>query len=343
MYGTSDYTISGSTDNLGNYFYKNPMLTYDIVTSSGDSILNSQTIGTTQVTSGITGDHFDPTVSFSINETTSAPTKLANQLVLSVTPHNINGTGTLVTSSNNIIVDTQSDLADRVENASIGTALGDVSVLDPYDEAHSIISTTDLQCVNGNVCTKTSNSYLDYTPYWYFTSGASQKNSLNYSVLPSSGTRYVTVRQQFPVTIGPAQNINVTIHHSGITYNVDTKYFNAIKTLYYRFIDITNNVPSSSNTQCISSYWIAGIYDNTSQQPDSFTAVTGTNYADPTLDLFGDYGVNTSTSTQITGHLSFPNTNVEEEGYINHYVYVQIGLDMSVPDIQISSIEIIIS
>jgi hypothetical protein len=326
LYGTSTYTISGSTDNLGNYFYKNPMLTYTITTSASEIILNSQTSGTNQVSSGIIGGNkFSTTVTFSTSQSASAPLQFANNLVLSVTPRNINGTGSSASSSNAVIIDTKTNLSNRIENANIGST----SVLNSsYDDTQSILGTTDLQCVDGKVCTKITNvSYLDYRPYWYY-NGSVFKNTLNYSSI-TSGTRYVTVRSQYTPRVNPYTTIQLIISGSGFSS------LTGFTSIYYRSIDITQSTPVDGSDN-ISSYWVNGLPGSTGTQ------LTGSNYANPSLSLIGWYYDITSTSSQISGYLNFPG-GTSITGSLDYYFYLQIGLDISVQNIRISSIQIIIS
>jgi hypothetical protein len=321
--GTSNWIVTGSTDNLGNYFYQNPMLSYSVVSLANETLLSSQTGGTNQVVTGITDDHFDTTLTFSITGTTSVPTQFAKGVSLSITPQNINSVGSPASSSNNIIIDTRSDLSNRRENADIGST----AVLEEYDESQSILGTTDLQCVNGSVCTKiTGVSYLDYTQYWYY-SGSLQKNSLDYSSI-TSGTRYVTVQQQYTPRTNPYTQIQLVINGSNLAS------FNPVTSIYYRSINTTNSTPTGSTN--ISSYWVNGTPGSTGTQ------LTGGNYANPSLSLIGWYNTITLSPTQISGNLYFPG-GTSIQGNANYYLYVQIGLEISFPNIKISSIQINIS
>jgi hypothetical protein len=325
--GTPQFEINGSSQNVGNFFYKQPILSYSISSTSQLLLNTTGTTGTSQVSpsSIVNGNQFTATVDFSIpGVNTSTPTLFANNILLDITARNINGTGSTFSTSNSIIVDVQSDLSNRVENASILST----SVLGSYDETLDLTGTDDLQCVNGSVCTKTSFSYLDYTPYWYY-SGTAQQNILDYSGI-TSGTRYVTVQQQYVPRLNPYTNINIVLTGSGFS-SITTGF----TSIYYRSIDITQSTPSGSGN--ISSYWVNGFPGATGTQ------LTGSNFYNPSLSLFGIiYDLVYTGSTQISGTLYFPG-GVSITGNPNYYFYLQLGLDVSVTNITISSIQVIMS
>jgi len=310
LYSTAHFTVTNSVQDIGVYFYKNPILSYNFSTLG-----NFSTSGTTEINPPFTTNKFTSSVNFSKLISTTTPTQFAKTVSTTITALNIIGSSVGTVTSNIIIVDSVSPMT----RYTIVNSFTDYSVQALYnDSGADITSTNDLQCVAGKICTPSVDSYLNYTIYWYYSSSLN-KNSLNYSGI-TTGVRYVMVRTIVPQSF----NTSLTIAINGTLNGSPITTITSINSLFYRII--VNSTPTPTDGTNFSSTWIDAI-------STSGTQVNSTNYFNPNLISLTFWS---QTATGLQNTVTFPGAAFTASS--STYLYIQLGLDVSVQNIKISSI-----
>ena len=186
------------------------------------------------------------------------------------------------------------------------------TTLTRYNQSTDITGTAELQVVNGVVCAKgVTNSYLDYTNYYYATA---TKNSLNYSGISTAGYRYATFAWQFPQLNSGVNTMTFTFTgFTGIINNAtprqsDGVYItdNTVSTnkiqIYYMFVDANNTDKfNSGNPQYLTSNWV-----DANVQASGTGAITSSNFNSAAGTIFNAAAGATLIGTTLTLSPVFP-------------------------------------
>jgi hypothetical protein len=174
---------------------------------------------------------------------TGATSIFDEAVVVRVTPYSLysNSGGTLVSggyvnpstgATQAIRLDTKSITADRTnvsfatssggQHVSSGTgsypAIGSGAAGQTYDHTASILSTSELQLVNGRYETPSvSNGYRDYRTSYYFPGSLNLRDYT--SITADSSYRYVTFKCSSVITSGTYERLSIAVTHSGLTTN----------------------------------------------------------------------------------------------------------------------------
>jgi hypothetical protein len=290
IWGTPTFDVSYSVTNMGNYFYKSPLVNYSS-TSNSNTIISATETAIPSYGTNVTDGKLNPTVNFTnrIVSGGTSTTAFATSIPLTITANNINGSSpvanataisaiidyasyTLITSTLPTTVPTVSTSAtigSRVQAGAntgselttsngFGTVYATASPL--YDHAQSLLAANttygaELQIANGRFQTRSgaTTAYLNYPAYSYPTNAG-----LNYTEISATGYRYATFVWKI---VSPALNytsVTFTINGSTGTVptvsNFSTGFANGTKNirLYYRTEDSGAAAVGSS----VTSYWI---------------------------------------------------------------------------------------
>jgi hypothetical protein len=174
---------------------------------------------------------------------TGATSIFDEAVVVRVTPYSLysNSGGTLVSggyvnpstgATQAIRLDTKSITADRTnvsfatssggQHVSSGTgsypAIGSGAAGQTYDHTDSILSTSELQLVNGRFESPTvGNGYKNYSTLNYYVAGATLRDYS--SITTDSSLRYVTFKLTSVITTSTYERISIAVTHSGLTTN----------------------------------------------------------------------------------------------------------------------------
>jgi len=292
VYGTPIFTVTTTATNMGNYFYKSPLMTY-VNKINGTTLTTYNETTTANITAGLSAGQFTTgtiTVTNNALNSSSLSTTYGNALQMTTTGNNFNGASTGVNASSiTSMVDGLSFTLIRTTlpqtlpslSSSVG-ALGyrvssgtvnpsnilyvpDISnsviyANTAYDNTASIAALQELQVSNGAFTTPGAQtySYQNYSTYYYTNT---LLNTVNYSS-PSNynGYRFTTFAWRLPQPSGNSYS-TLTFRMNGTTTQLsNVSSVACISTtpiiLYYRFEDAAQAVPTG--TSSISSAWLNG-------------------------------------------------------------------------------------
>jgi len=351
MYGSPNFKTSYTVTNLGNYFYKSPLIQYSSSDAFNNSIISASE---TSIPDGnTTNNKLNSSVSF-INRSITANstnTVFTTSIPLSIVASNINGDSSIgVATSIAALIDgpsyvlaystfsTTSIPNIGTSSSTIGTRIwsgttpnlfnstnllngsSSYSTLNPlYDHSQPITTGNygnELQIANGKFQTygnTNTTAYLNYSSLL--------NNSLNYSqILSTPGTyRYATFVWQIPQTTSSSYtSVTFTLNGVSSTPSVSssTAYIgNEPIILYYRMEDATNATTLSIG-KSITTDWI-------NANSKTGTYVNSSNYTNTSNEPF--YGIsNTGGITGTTFSVLIP----ARTWTLNTYLYCRIGLPM---------------
>jgi hypothetical protein len=319
--GTPRYNVVTTASNMGHYFYRTPLITYNVLPSGTDIESN-----TSRITSGLSNGAFTSQIVFLNNAVagTAGSVFLTSVGLSSLVASNMHSSITInptriiaiydplsvalvggEPTSNTIL--TTSNLGGRGMRISSSVNLDLPITLTRYNQGTDITDTAELQVVNGVFCTKgVANSYLDYRTYY--------QNSLNYSGITTNGYRYATFAWQFPqlnsgistmtfIFTGFTGIINNAIprQSDGVYITDNTGFANKIQ-IYYMFVDANNrNKYNSGNPQYLTSNWV-----DANVQASGTSAITSSNFNDAGGVIFNASAGATLAGTKLTLSPVFP-------------------------------------
>lgn len=292
LQGYPTISIDTSANNMGNYFYSNPLINYTCTiggqnaTKSENDLVN---VNSTDVTASATISGGKLNFKSSINYS-NALSIFSKTVLVTATANNIFGSGSLTSKTINVITDGPSctlvytTLAQSIPTLTAGLtdyagyriwSAPDVSnncpLLSsfsapykdkPYDNSWNITSTnnngidatTELQIYNGFFCTKTANSTNAYIDYSSYL-----YNSFNYSTILSTSGNYRFA--SFCWKLNPSLS-----SYTGLSFTINSISPNPTKTsngyilidgvqipIFYSFQDTATNVYSNLK---FNSVWI---------------------------------------------------------------------------------------
>lgn len=312
--GTPIFRSTSSLGNMGVYFYRNNLITYNIsIGGVATQQIRTNVSGITGITAGVMGTLgvADNITSSSLNTTFSVATSnasLTNIIAANVVNTTTNTSATPFTMvvdgpSYNLIFNV---LAQTLPNTSLGNYVigfrcysGAVAFLglfpaylfgvlrystQAYNNALLLTATPsagvqdqrqELQCANGVLCNSTNtNGWKNYTTYKYF---VSTFNTANYSAV-SAITRYSTFAWQVANNVNLYTTLSFNVYGlvGTITVVGGIAYINgSALQFYYRVEDSNSPVPDGTQTY-LSSVWI----DAQSVNGNS-SFVSAANYSSP--------------------------------------------------------------
>jgi len=378
-YGTVYLNATTIANNLGNYFYNSTqLLRYNGTSNTFETgITNVTTSKTTVLASPTRFSNTNGPVNYtSIYYETTVPS-------ISVTAYNqIGNTATGYSSAINMILDQPtynlySLLKSNINSAVITTAssyglrvysgvpLSGTNIPNylnggttaystlPFMNSWSLVNnsntgnydgTQELLIANGAFRTSDNNYAKSYTLNYYSNnSGSVLQNTLDYTNIGTTGYRYMTFAWKVSPTLS-GSNTKLNIAFSGSLSIVNSLLYadsgtNKVQ-VYYRVEDTAAISSFTSNNA--STYWISAndnATDSTNNGPVSgsnYYVIPGNNkpyYSPPTISSgLITTGLPIALSTNTTG---LTNGNI--------YIYVRIGLPMSVSSCYISSIQAYLS
>jgi hypothetical protein len=107
IYGTPAFTVSYSANNMGNYFYKSPLVNYSSVDSNSNTIINATQTTIPNYASNVTSDKLNTTVNFTsmaVSGGTSSSV-FTTSIPLTITANNINGSANISATAIAAIID----------------------------------------------------------------------------------------------------------------------------------------------------------------------------------------------------------------------------------------------
>jgi hypothetical protein len=324
--GTPSYNVVTTASNMSHYFYRTPLITYNAL-PSGTATEST----TSRITSGLSGGAFMSTIEFT-NATvagTAGSTFLISVGLSSLVASNTSSSTTINPSQIAAIYDplsvtlvggepgakptlTTSSPGGRGMRISSSAGLDLPTTLTRYNQSTDITGTAELQVVNGVVCAKgVTNSYLDYTNYYYATA---TKNSLNYSGISTAGYRYATFAWQFPQLNSGVNTMTFTFtgftgiinnatprQSDGVYITDNTGSTNKIQ-IYYMFVDANNTDKfNSGNPQYLTSNWV-----DANVQASGTGAITSSNFNSAAGTIFNAAAGATLIGTTLTLSPVFP-------------------------------------
>ena len=353
--GTPQFTASYTVTNLGNYYYRNPLINY----SSG-SIINANETTIPSYATNVTSGKLNATTSVTsaVISGQNVASVFATTIPLTITAYNINGStagnGTsisaIIDGLSYALVQSMSSIPNLSSDTPVvgcriwsGTSPGTYEITGTfsnsnllnssasysaslYDNTQSIATgsyVNELQVASGAFRTKGSSdtvAYLDYTTLKY---GNTNTNTLNYSgITATAGTyRYATFAWKIPSNTATSYcsvkfTINSPSSSPAYSSNVASIGGENIK-LFYRIEDATNSASLAVGSS-ISTNWI----DANSKTGN---AVNASNYTNPG-SYAPYYGVTITGTTNGTSYSVFiPATSWTGSTYL----YCRIGLPMS--------------
>jgi hypothetical protein len=345
IHGTQTFSVTTTASNLGTYFYKSPILDY--TNSISGSWSPSSETNLANITSGKSGSAFTNPIIFSNILSASVQNTYSTSFTLSVNANNVSESSSSLNAtpidaivdglSYTLVYSTLPQIllaiandgievkGQRVKSGTAGAAnvppfnsSGTLYATLPYDNTLDITSLEELQVSNGTFTTPSGQSfaYIDYNLYYY---NATLKNTVDYSVIPSTGYRYATFAWR--ISVGIYNSLIFTLNTQStitITGNLAYAGANPIQ-LYYRFENASSATPTGLSNP-LTSAWING----NSQDGIRTTAgnyFTPSNYTqEPTSGLVDP--VNTSGRFKV-----FVPQLIVSSGFV--YLYCRIGLPMN--------------
>ena len=351
IHGTPTFYIVTSASNLGTYYYKSPLLTYNnaivgVWTPASESNLSHVVSGKSAF--GFTNPvGFSNSIGISVTNTTYLST-----ITLSVTANNVSASSSptaatpikaIVDGASYLLVystlpqtlptvtnDSTAVKGYHITSATAGAAnvpqfvdsSNNSYALTGYNNSESLTGNQELQVSNGKFTAFTGQTiaYQDYTTFFY---DASHSNIVNYSgIAHATGDyRYATFAWKiipvYPATYG-FLTFNM-VGSSAITITGNLAYVGSEKIrLYYRFENEASPIPTDLNNP-LTSAWIDGNLQE-GQPANSTTYVTPTNYTQ--AQTYGLLSANTSGQFSVF----IPGLNITSG--TNVYLYCRIGIPM---------------
>ena len=348
LYSTPTFAVTTIAENMGNYYYSDPLLTYNN-NITGNAWTQSAENDFTNMTPKPVNGTLNPVVTFaSTIRSPSLNTTYSSTITLSVTANNIFSSSTLDAPQISCIVDGPSwnlvyNLLPRNTYPILGTNSGTMvsyvrgarctsdegiptfkvltktaANLPPfYDDTISLtVNTLELQISNGYFVTPQYGkySYLNYTNYYY---NATNKNTVDYTGISQTDYRYATFVWQVAEGIDFTKFFCAINGASGLKINGSnllTTTDNTLIRIYYRILDFNPTPVGATN---MSSVWING-----NAPADYGSSVTSGTYNTPVL-LRGN---NTNGSGTILGE-NIP--KIPKTPGPNTYIIFRIGLPMN--------------
>jgi hypothetical protein len=237
---TPSITIDASASNMGNYFYRSPLITYNYAVN-GTAMGPTGESGLSAVAPGDISGNMFKTGTLHFSSTVPVMTDMT-RIDISANAYNIFGTSETIGRSFNIITDASSvkfvtqtlpssipelvPLASPVVGFRIWSAPSVMSPYDspdlsyngvlyynsPYDNSWDITApnaSTELLIKNGLFTTPNAGGYSNY-------SGFAWNSTINYSSIPSTGLRFASFCWKLPITTKSTTNLTFTINSINI-------------------------------------------------------------------------------------------------------------------------------
>jgi len=357
LFSTPQITINTTANNMGNFFYSSPPLSYTCtVNSSTVASYNETNLANVNRSSYYPNNSLASSIVFNstIPVTTSLATTYATQLVLSVIANNVHSTSSSVSTTQNVIIDGLSNtlvyttLSQTIATAS-SSALAGYRVWSapsvsnncpyltkdnsgttyyrniPYSNTWNITTTnggydatTELLVSNGLFCTPPRGGYINYSTYL--------NNTFNYSTISSTGFRFATFCWKLAPRSNSYSTLSFTINSISPTPTLNGAGLlqinsRQIQVLYF-FQDESQSSTFSSTV--FNSIWIDGNNNN--------NGVTSSTFYD-TSKPYGYYGgIDASRGVQISSSNATINVFVPSVNPVNNttYLYLRLVIPMDI-------------
>jgi hypothetical protein len=363
LYGIPYYNVTTNVSNMGNYFYRSPLLTYTLTPIA--DVRYETGLGATSISGGafVNPVVFNVTNLAGITNTIAANTYATSVGLASLVAHNTSGLTTSVSPTPiNAIIDAPSYsllLAEPATIPTLGTTgvrgmriwsmappysyagftnIPDLSTISPttkYLQSWDITAANyagELQLVNGQIAANPTGGlgYKNYVGYAY---SPTLSNTLDYSGIGTSGYRYATFAWQFPSMSSPVQTMQfVFTNFVGITGPATgdpvTDGTNKIY-IYYMFVDSTQPLGfNSNNSSILTSTWIDANTLASGAQAVTSTNFNNTQASTPAATYSVYYAMqttNTYSGNTLTLRPVFPGIR----GTTNVSLLLRVGLPMN--------------
>ena len=354
IYGTPNFIVNVVTKNMGNYYYSSPLLDYTNAIAGSWSPSTETDLTNVKPGSIVGGAFVNPVV---IERTIQIVTDLVNtyknEFTLSVKANNVaTSTVPFVATPIKAIVDGPSKklvydtypqsipsltngatvIGLRIQSGTAGGANvppftqagGQTWASTAYNNSADITSLQELQISNGQFTTPGTQaySYMDYTTYKY---SDTSFNTVNYSLISTSGFRYASFAWRVP----PAPTLSYINLSFTITSATPITIINNLACVggtpiqfYYRHENAAS--PNPTNLGSLTSAWINGNYTNGTQTTSGnyYLPLAYTSTPNWGLTRVTQSGSNTTLIVQITPLRI-------QSGTFN--IYARIGIPMNVP------------
>ena len=361
IYDAPTFLVQTSTINMGRYFYKDPMLTANLICGGQSSTITNGDLNT--ITSGYNSIlKMFTTGTLTFNNVWGSPllTNVYNSTGITLSEFATNVNGNSVSRNANqidVIIDVPSyNLVYSILPQSIPTTISGLGyriwtgksninsvppILTgpspnvnqvPYDHSWNISSygsqtkdpSDELQVFNGAFSTKSVGGYFNYS-YFFGNAGT------NYSGIHSTGYRYATFAWKIPVRSAAYNSLYFTLNEfvGGLSLRGTTILIAGTTPLlmFYRIENITALTPPPTIPVVFgSSQWIIGAY---SGEGAAQLAGSGANYG-----TFPNAGglrwgfLNGAYSGGSNIPVILPTLSVQAP---NYYIYCRVGLPMNIP------------
>lgn len=363
IYGTITFTTSYSVTNLGNYFYKNPLINYS---SSVSNLISATETSIPDKTNNTTSNKLNATVNFTSRTITSSNTTsnsiFTTSIPITVQANNIIGStsitygtpiaaiidgpsytlaySTFSTTTIPNIGTTSVSTGTRIWSGTTPGTFNSTNILNGstsysalttlYDHSQPINGTgsysNELQIANGKITTKgsTTTAYLNYSTLKYSSSGT---NTLNYSTIdaPSGTYRYATFAWKIPAnTSRTYSSVTLTINGTLSTPTVNSSGITAYTSIGGENLKLYYRVEDATSAGTLTIASSISTDWISANYVSGGTLVSSSNYTNTSFEPFNGIA-RTGGITGTTYKVLIPAATWSSSSYL----YCRIGLPMA--------------
>jgi hypothetical protein len=363
IYGQIQFDASYSVTNLGNYFYKNPLINYS---SSVSNLISATETSIPDKTNNTTSNKLNATVNFTSRTITSSNTTsnsiFTTSIPIMIQANNIIGStsitygtpiaaiidgpsytlaySTFSTTTIPNIGTTSVSTGTRIWSGTTPGTFNSANILNGstsysalgtlYDHSQPINGTgnysNELQIANGKITTKgsTTTAYLNYSTLKYSSSGT---NTLNYSGIDAtSGTyRYATFAWKIPAnTSATYSSVTLTINGTSSTPTVNSSGITAYTSIGGENLKLYYRVEDATSAGTLAIASSISTDWISANYVSGGTLVSSSNYTNTSYEPFNGIA-RTGGITGTTYKVLIPAATWSSSSYL----YCRIGLPMA--------------